>query len=109
VPADHAACEIYPPEGPDVDVGYSDQGLAIKMELGATNLAQVAGRDGRNWRRVIRQTAQIEKAIDMEAAAAGIDSSRISSKLFKTGKALAADNAVIDNTAGEEETKPQTA
>jgi hypothetical protein len=109
VPADHAACEIYPPEGPDVDVGYSDQGLAIKMELGATNLAQVAGRDGRNWRRVIRQTAQIEKAIDMEAAAAGIDSSRISSKLFKTGKALAADNAAIDNTAGEEETKPQTA
>lgn len=105
VPVDHAACEIYPPEGPDVDIGYTDQGLAIKMELGATNLAQVAGRDKRNWRRLIRQTAQIEKVIDQEAVAAGIDSSRISSKLFKTGRALAQGGAEIDDTSGDDKTE----
>jgi hypothetical protein len=108
VPLDHAACEIHPPEGPDVDIGYSDQGMAIRMELGATNLAQVYGRQKMNWRKAIRQTAQIEAAIDQEAEAAGIDSSRISSKLFKTGRALAAEGAQIDDTAGENKAEPQT-
>lgn len=108
-PADHCACEIHPPEGPDVDIGYSDQGMAIKMELGATNLAQVYGRQKMNWRKAIRQTAQIEAAIDAEAVAAGIDSSRISSKLFKTGRALAQGGAEIDDTSGEDkESKGQT-
>ena len=89
IPADHAACEIHPPDSPDVDLGYTAQALATEMELGVANLAQICGRRKLNWRTVIRQTAQIEAAIDAEAKTAGIDSSRISSKLFKTGRALA--------------------
>ena len=99
IPADHAACEIHPPDSPDVDLGYTAQALAVEMELGATNLAQICGRRKLNWRTVIRQTAQIEAAIDAEAASAGIDSSRISSKLFKTGRALAQEGDQIDSPA----------
>lgn len=105
VPADHAACEIHPPDSPDVDIGYTSAGLATEMELGATNLAQICGRRKLNWRTLIRQTAQIEACIDAEAALAGIDSSRISSKLFKTGRALAQEGAEIDETGGEVKTE----
>ena len=96
VPEDHNACEIHPPDGPDVDIGYTAQSLAIEMELGATNLAQICGRRKLNWRTVVRQTAQIEAAIDKEAEAAGIDPARISSKLFKTGRAIAMEEAAGD-------------
>jgi heme oxygenase len=96
IPTDHDACEIHPPDGPDVDIGYTAQSLAIEMELGATNLAQICGRRKLNWRTVVRQTAQIEAAIDKEAEAAGIDPARISSKLFKTGRAIA-----MEETGGD--------
>jgi hypothetical protein len=96
IPEDHDACEIHPPDGPDVDIGYTAQSLAIEMELGATNLAQICGRRKLNWRTVLRQTAQIEAAIDKEAEAAGIDPARISSKLFKTGRAIA-----MEETGGD--------
>ncbi len=86
IPADHAACDIHPPDSPDVDIGYTAQSLAIEMELGVTNLAQVCGRRKLNWRTLIRQTAQIQKAINDEAAAAGIEPEEISFKLFKSGK-----------------------
>jgi hypothetical protein len=109
IPADHAACEIHPPDSPDVDLGYSAQALATEMELGATNLAQICGRRKLNYRTVIRQTAQIEKLIDAEAKAAGIDPARISSKLFKTGRALAQEDAPIDTggAPGSNQPKPQ--
>lgn len=80
-PADYNACEIHPPDGPDVDIGYTAQSLATEMELGVTNLAQVCGRRGISWRSMIRQTAQIEKAITEEAEAMGIPRELISNKL----------------------------
>ena len=113
IPADHAACEIHPPDSPDVDIGYTAQGLAIEMELGTTNLAQVLGRRKSSWRSFIRQTAQIEAAIDAEAAAAGIDPARISSKLFKTGRAIAmeetgGDVPEIHPAGGSQKTEQET-
>lgn len=104
VPLDHAKCEIHPPDSPDVDIGYTAAGQAIEMELGSTNLAHICGRRKINWRTLIRQTAQIEACIDQEAKLAGIDSSRISSKLFKTGRALAQEGAEIDDTGGDVKT-----
>ena len=105
IPADHNACEIHPPDSPDVDIGYSAAGQAIELENGTTNIAQVLGRRKKNWRNVIDQTGQIEQCIDNTAKKYGIDSSRISSKLFKTGRALAQEGAEIDDTGGEVKTE----
>ncbi len=80
-PADYNACDIAPPDSPDVDIGYSAQAEATAMELGSTNLAQVLGRKKINWRRFIRQTAQIQQAINEEAKAYGIKPEDISFKL----------------------------
>jgi hypothetical protein len=99
IPIDHSNCEIHPPDSPDVDLGYSAQTLATEMELGATNLAQIYGRRKLNWRTMIRQTAQIEKEIDAEAARSGIDPARISSKLFKTGRSIAMEEVSGDPNA----------
>lgn len=99
IPIDHSNCEIHPPDSPDVDLGYSAQTLATEMELGATNLAQIYGRRKLNWRTMIRQTAQIEKEIDAEAARSGIDPARISSKLFKTGRSIAMEEVAGDPNA----------
>jgi len=100
IPADYNACEIHPPDAPDVDIGYTAAGQAIEMENGATNVAQICGRRKINWRSLLKQTAQIEQYIDSLAKQYGIDSSRISSKLFKTGRALAQEGAEIDDTGG---------
>jgi hypothetical protein len=99
IPADHAACEIHPPDSPDVDLGYSASVLSTEMELGVTNLAQICGRRKLNWRTVIKQTAQIEQAIDAAAKLAGIDPARISSKLFKTGRSIAMEEVAGDPNA----------
>jgi len=73
------------------------------MELGITNLAQECGRRRINWRTHIRQSAQIQKAIQEEAAAAGITPESISYHLFKSGKS-ADPNAVEE---AEEPTKKE--
>jgi hypothetical protein len=86
IPTDYNACEIHPPDGPDVDIGYTAQSLAIEMELGVTNLAQVCGRRGLSWRSLIKQSAQIQKAIQDEAIAAGVTPESISFHLMKSGK-----------------------
>jgi hypothetical protein len=107
IPADHAACEIHPPDSPDVDIGYTDQGMAIRMELGTTNLARECGRMKVNWRTHIRQTAQVEAAIDQMAKDYGVTPERISYKLFKSGKNLQPGDEEPQAPAGADEPQHQ--
>lgn len=59
-PSNYLACTIRPPEGPDVDVGYTPEALAKERELGKVTFQEMCAADNRDWRNVLRENAELE-------------------------------------------------
>jgi capsid protein len=67
-----------------IDYGRESYATNAELRAGVTSMAEIVGREGRDWRDVLRSRIQEQRFIMDECASAGVDPATVSD-LFQVG------------------------